>query len=354
MCQLPSIPKKQTTAVYTISNKMEFNIVFPHFKESISISTNNTFQRRFLIGLDIEWIDKNNFPKQFQSYEGNQNTNNGKLICMIQIATDKICLVLNMIGLKDLPEDIINLLENESWIKVGVGINNDLRLLSQNFRIYAIGGIDILNIAYLAGHPSPSLQNLINEYVDPTFTKTQSSVIDWTHDGFHIEEQMYCAKDAIYSLKVFNVIINPTLTLIKNTIQSKIINAQEPSLSLKLSQGIKLQDSEEQSLSPVSTINIEQVSSQTILDCKNFVSILNEYAQKNRKSSPIYEEIEIVFADKTKYFQTHCFFDSIETIGQGIKKQNSKKEAAKRMVMKIMDLEVINNSRNLRVSGSQK
>lgn len=62
----------------------------------------------------------------------------------------------------------------------------------------------------------------------------------------------------------------------------------------------------------------------------NPVGMLNEFCQRNPSYMVQYEEVESI---NPYTFKTKCTFDDTETIGDGIKKDLSKKDAAQKMVV---------------------
>ena len=69
----------------------------------------------------------------------------------IQISTMTETYVLHIFHYKELPKTLIEFLENEEKIKIGVAVKDDLKSLNTFYSIDSKGGLDIAWTAYLIG-----------------------------------------------------------------------------------------------------------------------------------------------------------------------------------------------------------
>jgi hypothetical protein len=272
-------------------------------------------QKVYVVGLDTEFISRDNYPVSFDKSNQWVTDNSCKVaICIIQIASKSVCLVINLVKMgKPMPKKLIKLLTSESWIKLGVGIDNDMRLISSNYRLgHCSGSMELKSFALITGHPTPNLELLYNQLIGGHVKKTDS-VHDWTKE-LTDEQISYAAKDAIMSYQLGISILNPSLSNIKD-----LINKNK---SDKLD-------------FVIGNDNIKPTKIERSLDTKiNYIGKLNEYAQQLKLNSPEYASV----ADNTKHpikFTVICTFNDKKTDATGLSKQEAKSIAAKLMLEQI-------------------
>ena len=300
----------ETIVINSIS---DFNIHFNQFKETARVISP---QHTFVVGLDTEYICKANYPEAYgRSLEWIEtNSNTGVAVCTIQLATDKMCLVINLVNMgKPMPRKLKELLIKDSWVKVGVGIDLDLRYLSENYNLGHCGGsIELKNLANLAQYQNSSLDFLFNQFVGGNVKKQASGLCDWTQELTQSQIE-YAAKDAIMSLKIFQSIIAPTIDYLK-------------------------QKKPEDNLLAVNIVNIPKTTNLITGEIKtlsiNYIGKLNEYSQQNKLPSPQYTEKNI--DGIPIMFQSKCNFNGKSTIGNGSSKKKAKNLAAQKMLKMII------------------
>lgn len=298
---------------YIINSIQDFNQYFHIFKKSARCVSSNDI---FIVGFDIEFICKANYPESFsKSYLWNINTTHETSVCTIQIASESMCLVINLVKMGlPMPNNLIKLLTKTSWIKVGVGVDLDLTYLSNNFNLGHCGGaIDIKNLALLAKYKNPSLEFLFNQLVGSHNKKTATVInncCDWSRE-LNNEQLLYAARDAIMSIKVFNEMIKPSIdNLIKIEQETNTDNV------LKIN---------------FANAHFDNLLSESVNDTINYVGLLNEIAQKERKEYPSYKEY--VLGIKT--FKITCHFCNKITEGIANSKKDAKQIAAEKMYYSI-------------------
>ena len=121
----------------------------------------------------------------------------------------------------NLPSKLTNLIQSESWVKLGVGIENDLSILSNNYNLGQCGGgIELKNLALLGGLKHPSMKHLCEMYVGSYHGAIKSNGFsDWSGD-LETKELLYASKDAIVSYKIGMEMLKPSLESIKKTQKS--------------------------------------------------------------------------------------------------------------------------------------
>ena len=221
-----------TMNTYIINCVEDFNKHFKIFKESAKIGSKPNV---FILGFDTESINTKLYNKNIDWVIN--VTNNNIATCTIQLASQTMCLIINLVKLKyPLPKQLIKLLTNDCYIKTGIGIENDLLNLSNNYNLgHLSGSIELKNIALLGKHKNPSLETLFSQMV-VDYKKEISCIRDWTQD-LSYEQLNYAAKDAMMSLQLFNAIMKPALDNIanistddKNILKVNLVDKPQPSI----------------------------------------------------------------------------------------------------------------------------
>jgi hypothetical protein len=314
---------------YIINNHDDFHKWYPLLKNTAKVGSVPDI---YLVGMDIETFSKDNFPKSFENAKAwvpmliskehiNYNNNNKNIACIIQLCSNKLCLIINLVKLKGImPKKLVSIIKNDSWVKVGVGIELDLSILSDNYNLgHCSGGIEIKNLALLAHYKNPNLEALFSQFIG-NYTKKTSSICDWSQELTE-SQLLYAARDSIMSLQIFNHIIKPSidnLISIKNESDTKLNNI----LKIKFNN--------------LNTNAMNMNMNNNNINTTNYIGNLNEYAQKNKLLSPIYEDKLI---EDHKYhqqnnlpFSTLCKFNNIIIEGLGDTKKDARQNAAKQIL----------------------
>lgn len=295
---------------YIINNIEEFHLYFKLLKESASIGSN---PESFLVGFDIEFIDDCHFITSYEKRRYWIRNINIKIVpCIIQLATYDICLVINLVKLGlPLPKKLEKLIVNNCWIKVGVGVEGDLKYLSDAFNLgHCGGGIEIQNLGLLALAKNNSLANMYNVIVGSNIKK-DSSICNWAGE-LGDNELLYAARDAVISHQLFDHIMRPVIDNIKN-INNKIQDRLE----------IKFMNHTIEDIRPITLNNGKH----------NYIGLLNEYSMKKCISKPLYKTITLNTQPVT--FKVECTFDGVKEYCIDKNKKNAKHQVAKKVYTKI-------------------
>ena len=298
------------TTTYIINSHDDFHKYFKFLKEDAMMGNE---QKIYVVGLDTEFISKDNYPESFaKSLTWLEDNESCKIaMCTIQIASNSVCLVINLINLgKPLPKKLVTLLTSDSWIKFGIGIENDLRTLSLNYTLgHCSGSIELKSLALMANHPKPNLEQLYNQFIGGHVKKTDS-VHDWSKE-LTDEQISYAARDAIMSYQLGMNMMKPTLETIVKVIHATTSNK----LDINVANDDLLPKKIEKSIDPH----------------VNYVGRLNEYAQRIKVDLPKY----IVATDNSKHpirFNATCKLLDKETVATGLNKQEAKMLCSKLML----------------------
>jgi len=288
-----------------IDTPAQFDHKIGSFRDRSKISTNPVM---YHIGLDCEYITKIGYPESFDNSLSSTGwiiqSSHDVSVCIIQIANDKECLVINLTKFnKVLPNSLIEILKSGNWIKTGVGIDLDMTYISDNFQLGCCNGhIDIKTHAILSGNSNPNLQNLsgIGEHHDIS--------CDWSRE-ISLTNVKYSGSCGIQSYKLGRRLLNVS----KNTfIQS---------------------DSTSKSKS--STVLLKTTLTQT-----NFVGCLQEYViihSTNRNQIDYPKYTGYLVDERTHLFAVECKFKNFIGYGTGRKKMIAKQNSAKEVYQQIMD-----------------
>jgi Double-stranded RNA binding motif/3'-5' exonuclease len=274
-----------------ISTVEQFNSKFNSFSTECLLKDNPAI---YHVGLDCEYIAQQNFPESFQlskAWTIKQTYNVST--CILQLASSKTCLVINLCELgPNLPSNLLNILQSGNWIKTGTGINLDMVYLSDNYNFsYYNGIIDVSVMATLAGCDTPNMCYLSKIMGVGDMEKIKDdSLRDWSQD-LTIKMLEYAANDGFASHALGEKIILNMTNNLNLTIGQKQIDVR-----LKL--GIEVE--------------------------KNYVGLIQEYAQKNKMNLPSYDT-----TNKDGQFECKCTFSDYEETSVEKNKKSAKNEVAK-------------------------
>lgn len=365
--------------IYIINTLSDFNLHFPKLEES---ALRNETPRTYEVGFDLEYICKGNNPSFIHAQKWCLNTGNNLAACLIQIASKGVCLVVSLVRLGPLlPKKLLKLIKNDNWVKYGVGVENDLSILSSNYSLgHCAGGLDLKNMALLHNHSSPSLKTLSEDYLGIKLSKNKS-VVDWSQSLSH-KQLDYAATDAIVSYELgkhllrFKMNSKKTLVLEKvfengsktPTLEMTKINTNVDSISKLKEYADKFNLDEPKytfkkhpngSFEVVCTFKGHQTSfvasnkkiakngaaaglwnlifpdqelsePTDTLDI-NYIGKIQEYAQKQKYIMPVYSE-DLSGDEKV----VKCTFLNFVGIGRGHNKKEAKVKAAKIVYKKIL------------------
>jgi hypothetical protein len=298
---------------YIINTLDEFNKYFHIFKDSSKIdSTPNVF----VIGFDIEFISRANYPMSFSNMNWlNNNINTGA--CIIQLSSSSIVMIINLINMNGyLPNKLINVITNDAWIKLGIGIEQDLNILSDNFNLgHCGGGIELKNIILMSKINNPNLERIYNMMIGSHVKKTKS-ICDWTKP-LNDQQLQYAARDAIMSYQLGISILQPS---IDNLISIKADKSTDSLLHINFKNNINVDDNNNND-------NLKRTD--------NYIGILNEWAQSRNVSLPLYTMIDYDRSISPTSFTIQCKVSNYIDIGKGSSKKKAKQISAMNVLKQI-------------------
>ena len=292
--------------VFLIESTDAFHKYYKSFKNS---SKNNSIPEIFIVGLDIETICQDNQKESFsRSLDWVEKNGNKIAACTIQIANSSMCLIINLIKFrKDIPKKLIEILTKDCWVKLGVGIERDLEILSYNFNLgHCSGAIELKNIALMANYKKSNLEFLFQTLIGP-YSKENHSFTDWSKE-LNSDLINYAARDAIMSYQIGKKILEPSV---------KLLETKTP---------VSITDS-------VLKININCEVNRDTKENVNWIGKLNEFCQKNKL---FVEYTEMVSSStNSNSFNVTCSVGNISEVGTSYKKQEAKQAAAEKVYLKL-------------------
>lgn len=177
-----------------ISSVEAFNFYFTEFKNLSRIRSNPDI---YHIGLDLEYINKSNFPKSYEKIKGQKDKYKIK-ICLIQLSNEVMSLIVRVSEMLTMPTNLENVLISSNWIKTGVGIDLDMNYLMSNFNLSGVPFyLDLKTFYSLQGESNPNLENILRKELGE-FSKNDSTVKDWSNE-LDFKSIKYAVEDAYYS-----------------------------------------------------------------------------------------------------------------------------------------------------------
>ncbi|CED83173.1 ribonuclease h-like protein [Phaffia rhodozyma] len=155
------------------------------------------------IGLDIEWTP---------SYRKGVSPSPTALV---QLADNKLILLVHLVKMSRPPEELCKLLEDESFVKVGVGIRQDACKIDKDLGTSVQGVVDLNQISLKeSNHSGPrSLAKFIGKLLGRSLSKPPSVVKSkWNNRRLSPEQISYAASDALSGLQAYHVLRQQALS----------------------------------------------------------------------------------------------------------------------------------------------
>ena len=122
-------------------------------------------------------------------------------VALLQLATESEAYVIRLHGLQRF--DLIRpIFENQSIVKVGLAIKEDIRQLQKRFQFNPENFIDLQTLAKIKGLKNMGLKGMTEEVLGATITKGPKTT-NWEAAELTDRQILYAATDAWISLKLF-------------------------------------------------------------------------------------------------------------------------------------------------------
>ena len=122
--------------------------------------------------------------------------NKGKMrkVALLQLSTHDTCFLFRLNRI-DLPDSIVELMENPDITKVGLSLNDDTMALNRRRKVNCQGLIDLQKEVKQFGVKDLSLQKIYANFLGGKIAKTQQ-LSNWEADALSESQQRYAATDA--------------------------------------------------------------------------------------------------------------------------------------------------------------
>lgn len=322
--------------VYIIETESQFYTYLPELK---SAALKKKSPRTYEVGFDLEYICKANHPESYSKSSQWVESNDSDIIaCLIQIASSGVCLLINLVKLGPfLPKKLIKIIQNDNWIKYGVGVERDLDIVSNNYKLGHCGsGIDLKTLALLNGLNTPNMKYMANTYLGIKMNKSKNkSICNWSKP-LENKEYTYAANDAIISYLLGKKIVKIDLNYSSSKSSRLELNFKNVSPELHSQKLTNSQDSRLRPINSQSNSGSHQHPQKYIkknnIKNLNYIGVLQEYAQQKYISAP-----EYTYKLTSKGFKVTCTFCGNYTEGLWVNKKQAKTIAAGKMHQLIFD-----------------
>jgi len=140
-----------------------------------------------IIGLDIE------ARPSFSAKERNRTA-------LIQLASEGGCLLAHVENMAQLPRQLQRVLEDKRVLKVGTGVNQDMKFIRKDFGVNASGYVDTGVVAELFSYNRIGLKSMVGEFGLEMVKAKDIQISRWDSWPLSAEQIQYAAQDARMSL----------------------------------------------------------------------------------------------------------------------------------------------------------
>lgn len=150
-----------------------------------------------VLGFDCEWVTKGK----------------RRPVALLQLATpDGLCTLFRLCHLKEIPEDLAELLEDKSILKVGVAIYGDSHNLSVDYGVRCGGCVDLRYLAKHLGLQPSGLAGLASTHLGLELDKNwRIRCSDWESNVLSEDQIKYASLDAYAGVEIFKTLTNKQL-----------------------------------------------------------------------------------------------------------------------------------------------
>jgi ribonuclease D len=122
-------------------------------------------------------------------------------VSLLQLSTDNDAFLFRLLHLNDLTP-FISFFENESIIKTGVAIRDDIKGLQKQFPFLPKGFVELADLAKQNQLKNFGLKGMTEEVLGLTLSK-RAKLTNWEAHEFTHEQKMYAATDAWIGREIY-------------------------------------------------------------------------------------------------------------------------------------------------------
>lgn len=149
-------------------------------------------------------------------------------VALLQVSTEDVCILFRLC-MTGLTPGIVALLEDESLLKVGLSLKDDIHALKQRVSFQPRGFLDLQTLAAEMGLHDMSLQKLYANLFRRRITK-RARLTNWEADVLTEEQKRYAATDAYTCLQMYRRLEQLRTSGDYVLVQPETVVADSPSL----------------------------------------------------------------------------------------------------------------------------
>lgn len=143
-----------------------------------------------VLGFDCEWI----------TVGGSRRP-----VALLQLSSHRgLCALFRLCHMKQIPQDLRELLEDDSVIKVGVAPQEDAMKLSHDYGVGVASTLDLRFLCVMAGHKPEGLGKLSKTHLNYTLDKHwRLACSNWEAKTLEPKQLDYAANDALMAVAIY-------------------------------------------------------------------------------------------------------------------------------------------------------
>ncbi|CAI9302442.1 3'-5' exonuclease [Lactuca sativa] len=153
-----------------------------------------------VVGLDVEWR-----PNQSRNFENP--------VATLQLCVGRSCLIFQILHSPNVPSSLRNFFSNPSYTFAGVGIDNDLEKLTEDYNLVAAKTADVRALAAekygLRELKNSGLKELTRRVLGKEVSKPKAITMSrWDNQWLTSSQVQYACIDAFLSFEIARVLIS--------------------------------------------------------------------------------------------------------------------------------------------------
>ncbi|XP_067644802.1 exonuclease 3'-5' domain-containing protein 2 [Eurosta solidaginis] len=150
----------------------------------------NHCQAYKVLGFDCEWVTVGGTRRP---------------VALLQLSSSKgLCALFRLCNLRQIPQGLRDILEDDNVIKVGVCPQDDAQKLSLDYGVGVASTFDLRFLAALTNQPAAGLAKMAKSVLNVDLEKSwRTACSDWEAPALSEKQLRYAADDALVAVKIF-------------------------------------------------------------------------------------------------------------------------------------------------------
>lgn len=128
-------------------------------------------------------------------------------LSLIQLALDDVCYLFRVSKMKNIPNELINLFNNEKKVFIGLSIKDDLQKIRTKATVNSSNFIELQDVVKKMNLEEQSLKKIYARLFSKKISKKQQ-LSNWNNSNLSEAQKIYAATDAWACLKIYNKLEN--------------------------------------------------------------------------------------------------------------------------------------------------